>query len=154
MQAQLSITHEITHVLNSLMETCKDSEQGFRTAAHAFEDFRMKNLCIEFATQRAKFAVELHHEATTLNSNPMDSSSVSGIWRHGWMNVRDGLAGASRKAIIAECERSERLTKAAYERALSTGLLPLALKQLIEEQYFEVKMVHDLFRALERSLAA
>ncbi len=45
--------------LNELIETCRDGEQGFRTASEAVAEPDVQRLFASYAPQRAPFAVEL-----------------------------------------------------------------------------------------------
>ena len=50
-------------VLNNLIETCKDGEYGFKTAAEGVSDTDTRSLFQQFSQQRAGMARELQGEA-------------------------------------------------------------------------------------------
>ena len=50
---------EVISTLNGLIETCKDGQDGFKTAAEGVERSDLKSLFYEFAQQRSQFAGEL-----------------------------------------------------------------------------------------------
>ena len=52
--------------MNGLIETLKDGQEGFRQAAEAVKDTRLKALFSEYSLQRSKFAGELQNEAIGL----------------------------------------------------------------------------------------
>ena len=53
--------------LNSLIETCKDGQEGFRLAAEAISgDEDLKAFLFSCSLQRSKFAGELQSEAINL----------------------------------------------------------------------------------------
>ena len=53
---------EIRSTLNDLIETCKDSQQGFHAAAGKLKDPEIHTLFLRFYLQRAEFAGELQAE--------------------------------------------------------------------------------------------
>lgn len=87
--------------LNSLVETCKDSEQGFRAAADGVQDPQLKDLFLVYALQRADLAHTLQAEIRQLGGEPERGGSVAGSLHRGWMNIRSALAGGD-AAILSE----------------------------------------------------
>ncbi len=139
-------------VLNSLVETCRDGQEGFRTAAEHVRDPQLKQLFTTYSQQRAQFVAELQVEIRRLGGDPDRSGSVAGALHRGWMNLRSGIAGGDDQALVAEAERGEDSAKAAYEDALQRGL-PTAARSLVEQQYARVKEAHDRIRALRERAA-
>jgi uncharacterized protein (TIGR02284 family) len=138
--------------LNTLIETCEDSAQGFRTAADALQDSSTKELFRQYARQRIACAEELRAEVRRLGGTPEDGGSVSGAMHRGWMNLKSALAGNSDSAIIAEAERGEDVAVAAYRQALQSDL-PSPVQQTIQQQFTQVKVAHDRVRQLEKTHA-
>jgi uncharacterized protein (TIGR02284 family) len=136
--------------LNELIETCRDGENGFRTAAESVKDAHVKALFQRFTRQRAEMARELQDEVRKLGGNPEDSGSVSASLHRGWMNMKSLVTGGSDSAIIAEAERGEDIAKTAYAKALKEDL-PAGVRTLIQAQADIVKMAHDEVRALEKA---
>jgi uncharacterized protein (TIGR02284 family) len=135
-------------VLNDLIETCKDGQEGFRTAAEAVKDSHLRTLFNEFSQQRAQFAGQLQAEVTLLGQDPEKSGSVSGSLHRGWINLKSAVTGGSDAAIISECERGEDSAKTAYKDALEENL-PANIRSIVERQYMQVKETHDRVRSLE-----
>ena len=70
---------EIISTINSLIETLKDGQEGFKQAAEAVKDSELKSLFDEYSRQRSRFAIELQSEARNLaESEPEDTSSAAG----------------------------------------------------------------------------
>jgi len=142
--------------LNDLIETCKDAEQGFRTAAErAGKDWdpEFRTLLNVLAQQRARFAAELHNEVLRRGGDPANSGHVSAGFLRGWMNLNLVLAGSSESSILAECESSELTAMKNYERILKTNL-PSDLFSIAQDQYAEIKLAHNRLKALERAYKA
>lgn len=136
-------------VLNDLIETCKDGQEGFRHAAEGVKSGHLKSLFSEFSDQRAQFAAQLQAEVGRLGGKPEHSSSVSGALHRGWLNLKAAVTGGDEGAIISECERGEDVAKAEYQKALENNALPPQTRELVERQYLQVKETHDRVRNLE-----
>lgn len=139
-------------ILNELLETCKDREQGFRTAADAVENSELQALFTSYAEQSAKFATELNAEVRRLGGDPEKSGSAAGVLHRGWMNIKSAVTSGDEGAIISECERGEDSAIKAYEDALES--LSSDVRLLVEQQYTQVKAAHDSLRSLELSWKA
>jgi len=136
--------------LNDLIETCRDAENGFKTAAEGVKDPHVKSLFQRYARQRGEMVRELQEEVRKLGGNPEQGGSVSGSLHRGWMNIKSLVTGSDDNAIIAEAERGEDVSKAAYAKALTEDL-PAGVRTLIQSQAEIVKLAHDEVRALEKT---
>jgi uncharacterized protein (TIGR02284 family) len=141
--------NDVISTLNTLIETCRDGEQGFRTAAENLEDPRVKSLFTDVARERAKFAEELKDQVERLGGRPEEGGSTAGAAHRGWMNVKAAVTGHDEKRIIAEAERGEDVAVATYRTALEQKLPP-PVDSIVHRQYAHVKEAHDRVRALER----
>lgn len=139
----------VIRTLNSLIETCRDGEQGFRQAAENLKDPGVKDLFDEIAQERARFAEELKQQVRRLGGSPDEGGSVAGAAHRGWMNVKGAVTGHDDKAIISEAERGEDVAVETYRTALSEALPP-PVESVVDRQYQHVKKAHDRVRDLER----
>jgi len=142
---------KIISVLNDLIETCKDGQQGFQTASEGVKDSSLKSLFSQYSLQRGQFAGALQTEVNRLGGSPEKSGTVSGSLHRGWINLKAAVTGHDEAAIIAECERGEDAAKEAYKKALQ-ATLPADIRSLVTEQFAEVKQAHDRVRSLEVKL--
>ena len=69
---------KVISTLNGLIETCKDGQEGFQTAAEGVERSDLKTLFYEFSQQRAEFAGVLQELVRSLGGDPEHSGSMSG----------------------------------------------------------------------------
>jgi len=143
-------TGQIIKTLNSLIETCRDGEEGFRVAAEHVEDDHLKTLFENYCQQRAQLASELEHEVRRLGKHPENQGSTAGALHRGWINLKSAVTGRDDSAILAECEHGEDVAVEAYQEALSIAL-PAALKQIVSRQYSAIKAAHDRIRELEKT---
>lgn len=143
---------KVISVLNDLIETCKDGEQGFKSAAEAIKSDHLRSLFMELSRQRGQFGNQLQSEVGRLGGSPEKSGSVSGSVHRGWINLKAAIAGRDESSIVAECERGEDSAKDAYKKALENNDLPPAIRSIVEGQSVQVKEAHDRVRSLEIKL--
>jgi uncharacterized protein (TIGR02284 family) len=139
--------------LNNLIETCKDGESGFRTAAEGIKNGDLKTLFNLYAQQRAQFAAELQTEVRQLGGDPEKTGSVAATLHRGWIDIKSAVTGEDEGAIISECERGEDATVKNYEDALKEDI-PNNVREIIERQFTQVKEAHDRISALKRASSA
>jgi uncharacterized protein (TIGR02284 family) len=135
-------------VLNNLIETLKDGQEGFKQAAEGVSDPKLKSLFRQYSDQRSRFASALQTEARTLGEENLEtSSSAAGALHRGWINLKSAITGGDEHAILAECERGEDSAVEEYKKALADGLSPSA-QELVSLQFAEIKAAHDRIRTL------
>lgn len=135
-------------ILNELIETLKDGQEGFQQAAEGVEDPQLKSLFSEYSQQRSRFANALQNAARRLGkSEPESASSVAGALHRGWINLKSTLSRGDDHAILAECERGEHSAVEEYKKALADGLTP-DLQELISLQCTDIIAAHDRIRNL------
>ena len=141
-------------ILNNLIETCKDGEEGFRTAAEGLTRPELKVKFLQYSRERAQMSSDLQAEVRRLGGDPEKAGSVAGAVHRGWLDIKSVVTGKDDHAIVAEAERGEDVAKAAYETALQ-GSLPATAQLLVQQQAAKVRQAHDDVRALrEREKAA
>jgi len=136
--------------LNGLIETLKDGEYGFKTAAEGLQDSQAKALFQQYSRQRAEMSRELQAEVRRLGGDPDKSGSVAGAAHRGWINIKSVVTGKDDGSIIAEAERGEDSAKKMYEEALRAPLVTQTLA-LVREQSMKIHDAHDRVRTLERA---
>lgn len=139
---------DITSVLNDLVETSKDGEQGFRTAAEDTRDPTLRELFLNRAQDCAKGAQQLQEIVVRLGGKAEEDGSVAGTLHRGWVKVRSAVAARDEVAILEECERGEDVAKARYRDALQDNALPEDIRGVVQRQYDGVLRNHDQIRAL------
>jgi uncharacterized protein (TIGR02284 family) len=144
-------TKSITSVLNDLIETCKDGEQGFKTAAEKAKDSSLKSLFSKYASQRAGYVQELQSAVKELGGEPATSGHVAATLHRGWINLKEALSKDEDKAIIFECESGEDAAMKNYKDALSKSL-PASVLSLVQKQLSGVQEAHGVIRDLKHSL--
>ena len=143
-------TKDVASVLNDLIETCKDGQEGFKKAAEKVKESSLKSLFSKYSAQRAAYAQELQSAVTQLGGEPETSGHVAAALHRGWINLKEALAKDEDKAIIFECEAGEDAAMKAYKEALSKGL-PTDVQMLVQRQFAGVQEAHGIVRDLKHS---
>jgi uncharacterized protein (TIGR02284 family) len=138
---------EIRSTLNDLIETCKDSNEGFRSAAEKLKDPHIQTLFLKYSLQRAQFAGELQAEVMHIGGEPAKSGSTAGAMHRGWISLKSALTGDSDHAILEEAERGEDAAAKTYRDALGKDW-PSDLQTIVSRQYHEVQQTHNAVREL------
>lgn len=142
-------------ILNDLIETLKDGQEGFRAAAEDVQSSNLKTIFGELSLQRSKFAGELQMLARSVSGEePEKSGSVSGALHRGWIDLKAALVSRNEHAILAECERGEDSAVAEYKKAIESGKLPSHVLTAVNTQAAAVKESHDKIRGLRDAIAA
>jgi uncharacterized protein (TIGR02284 family) len=148
-------TSTIASVLNSLIETCKDGQEGFRNAAENVKNTDYKSLFAELSAQRQQFVSQLQNLVSGLGEDSEKSGSVAGALHRGWIDLKSALTSGDEHAILAECERGEDSAVAEYREALDRDDLPQNVRNVVQQQSMGVKAAHDRVRDLrDRSARA
>ena len=142
---------DVTSVLNDLIETCKDGEQGFRTAADKAKDSSLKSLFSKYSSQRAGYVQELQSAVQEMGGDPATSGHVAATMHRGWINLKEALSKDEDKALIFECESGEDAAMKSYKDALSKSL-PANVLSLVQKQFSGVQEAHGVIRDLKHSL--
>src|SRR5213595_133647 len=143
---------EISSVLDELIETLRDGQQGFRQAAESVSDPKLKSLFRDYSDQRSRFVTALQTEARKFGEKePDNDSSAAGALHRGWINLKSTVTGGNEHAILAECERGEDSAVEEFQKAVQDELPP-ALQEVILRQYGEIKAAHDRIRDLRNAV--
>jgi uncharacterized protein (TIGR02284 family) len=138
---------KITSVLNDLVETSKDGEEGFRAAAEDTKSGELQAIFARRAEDCRRSAVDLQQLIVRLGGEPEKSGTIAGAMHRGWVHLKAGVSGRPDVAILEECERGEDVAKARYRKALDEEL-PEEVRLVIRRQYEGVVQNHDQIRDL------
>jgi len=145
-------TKSISSTLNSLIETCRDGEEGFRVASGDVKNAELKTLFTEYSQQRARFIDELQIIVDGLGEDAAETSSVAGALHRGWINIKSVISSGDEHAILAECERGEDSAVEQYQEALADQTLSAQVRDVVQRQYVAVQAAHDRVRDLRDAM--
>jgi uncharacterized protein (TIGR02284 family) len=135
-------------LIDNLIETLKDGQEGFKQAAETVKDPQLKSLFDDYSRQRARFLVELRSNAQSPDERESDvGGSAAGVLHRGWINLKSALSRGDDHAILAECERGEDSAVEEYQKALNDGL-SASVREIVSRQYVVIKATHDRIRDL------
>jgi uncharacterized protein (TIGR02284 family) len=141
-------------VVEQLIETCKNGENGYKDAAEHVKRTDLKTYFQQQSAERAKFASELQSELGKLGGEPAkkDSGSVAGALHRAWIDTKASLGGGD-KTILESVEQGEDNAKENYQEALK-GSLPANVTEIVRRQAASVQSAHDKVKSLRDSAAA
>jgi len=134
-------TEDTIRHLNELVETCKDGEFGYHTAAENARNTQLESVFSDYSKQRARFARALQTEVGRLGGKPVDSGTPTGTLFRGWINLRSTLSSGDGGAIVAACESGEEVALGAFERVMDMDITGKT-KSLVERQGQQIKEAH------------
>jgi uncharacterized protein (TIGR02284 family) len=138
---------DVISVLNNLIETSKDGEEGFRNCAEHATDPTLKTFFANRAQSCAAAATELQQLVLNHGGAPETSGGLGGALHRRWVDVKSLLTGQDDKAVLKECERGEDYAVSSYRNALEKSLPP-AVRMVVEKQYQGTLKNHDQVRSL------
>jgi uncharacterized protein (TIGR02284 family) len=136
-------------ILNDLIATCRDSEEGFGKAAKGVHSDHLGHRFAGIARQRAQFADELANQVQRIGGAPAPSGHQSGIQHRGWRELETSIRPKDDPTFLAECEQGEENTLNHYEHALTRDLPPEA-RTLVERHRLAVQEALLELRDLEQ----
>lgn len=136
-------------VLNGLVETTRDSADGYDKAAELARNPRFKNLFQERAQARRRLVRELDDEVRNVGGEPPKGGSILGQAHRVFAELRDRIAGQSDKALIEEVERGESFVCDRFQKAAQDDALPVQTRQSIERAHGALSADRDAARALK-----
>lgn len=149
----MEINKEVQSTVHHLIERCKDGAKGYKTASEDVEDKDLKDLFRKYAVQRDSMITELQDHLHKMGHTDDESSSIEGTMHRAWIDLKSALTSRDRVRVLEECERGEDYAVKAYKEALEKNL-PSELKQIVEQQYQDVKHAHDHIRTLRDNAKA
>ena len=151
-----NVNKEAISVLNDLIETSKDGEEGFRTCAEDIKNPELKSLFLKRSQGCATSAAELQAEVRALGGDPETSTSVSGDLHRRWVDLKSLVTGKDEESVLNEAERGEDHALKSYKEALEKiGKHNLVgIRDVVERQYHGVQRNHDQVKALRNQARA
>jgi uncharacterized protein (TIGR02284 family) len=135
-------------IIDDLIETLKDGQEGFKQAAEGVKDPQLKAVFDEYSRQRARFALELRSKAQSADERESEmSGSAAGALHRGWINLKSALTRGDDHSVLAECERGEDSAVEEFRKALNNGL-SAPVQEMVSRQYVQIKEAHDRVKNL------
>ena len=132
---------EVITILNELIETCRDGQEGNRTAAENIRNSEFRRLFNIFSQQRTQFVSELKAEVHRIGGEPQPERRAPS---------RPARTPNDEGAIIAGRQIGEESAVNTYREALKSDL-PLDVQYVVKRQYMVIKDAYDRIRILQRA---
>ena len=137
----------VVDVLNDLLESCRDGEQGFQASAEHAHTGELKSLFTRRAQECALAAGELAQAVHAYGGTPADGGTISGALHRSWIAIKTALSSNDDKVVLEECERGEDAAVARYQKALEHAL-PADVRALVQRQAEGARRNHDEVKAM------
>ena len=138
-------------ILEQLIETCRDGQNGYRDAAERIKRPEIRSWFNQQSLERGQFAGELETHVQRLGkADPDRTGSISGALHRKWFELKEKVAGSD-ESVLSEVERGEDNAKHNYEEALKKDL-PADIRTIVERQAQSVFIAHDRARLLRDQL--
>ena len=147
----------LVEVLNDLVKINNDRIAGYERAISESKDLDvdLKAVFEGMGRESEQYKSELVSLIQSLGGEVTTDTTLSGKVYRAWMDVKATFTGASRKAILENCEFGEDAWRRAYEAALSSDAeMSPEVRQLITRQYNSEKSSHDMIKTYRDAHAA
>ena len=138
-------------VAQELVETLRDGEHGFATAAEKLRDSdhpEWATTLERLSKQRADFRreiVELGHE---YHEDVDESGTVTAKLHRGWISLKDALTGDDAGSVLGAAGTGEDHAVSEYEKALEQEL-SAGFRDVVTRQQAAVTAARDEVKALQ-----
>lgn len=140
--------NEIIRTLNGLIETCKDGQAGFWTAANGIGNPAIRQAFLDFSKQRALFAAELQNLVHRMGGTPETDGSAAAAFRRGWTNIKEAVTGKNEQSVLTECIHAEDTAVSIFQNALQKDL-PTEIVRMVQGQYDHIREGQERIRNLK-----
>lgn len=142
---------QLVEVLTGLLEKNYDAEKGYKKALQHTKKPTLKKFLRDKAAQRNHFATELDKQIHMLNEHPKDKpqgSTLGSIHRF-WIDFKSSLNKKDDEYILEECLRGEKASLKEYEEKISKHILPVGVKEMLENQRDQIRKTVSEISKLE-----
>jgi uncharacterized protein (TIGR02284 family) len=136
-----------TQVLNDLISTCRDSQEGFSKAAKGVHSDDLRRVFMNIFEERGRFAEELRNLVLAEQSQPADLPHGGGPLHRGWIDLEARIRPKSDAEFLTNCLDGDATTLDHYAHALDSGLLSERQRLTVERQLTRIRGSHEELRS-------
>jgi uncharacterized protein (TIGR02284 family) len=140
-------------VAKELVETLKDGERGFASAAEKLRDGdrpEWGSTLQRFSQQRAEFHREIVDMGEDYGDDVDASGSVAASLHRGWISLKDALSGDDPDTVLKAAVTGENHTVSEYEKALEQDLSD-GFRSVVVKQHTAIVAARAEVKALQRA---
>ena len=134
-----------------LVETLKDGEKGYATAADKLRDSDRPEWATtmeRLSQQRAGFWREIVDMGHEYGDDVDESGTVAAAVHRGWLSLKDAVTGDDPDAVLGAAESGEDHAVSEYEDALKMDL-SAGFREVVVRQQADVLAARDELKALK-----
>ncbi len=134
-----------------LVETLKDGERGFATAAEKLGDSdrpQWADTLRRFAEQRADFRREIVEMGHDYGDDVDESGTAAAALHRGWVALKDAVSGDDAGAVLGAAASGEDHAVSEYEDALEQDLSD-GFRTVVARQHAAIVSARDEVKALK-----
>ncbi|MGA8256259.1 MAG: PA2169 family four-helix-bundle protein [Nocardioides sp.] len=134
-----------------LVETLKDGEQGFATAAEKLREgdqAEWASTLQRLSEQRAGFQREIIELGEDYGDDVDESGTVAAALHRGWISLKEAVTGGDAGSILQAALTGEDHAVSEYDKALEQDLSP-GFREVVSRQREAVVSARDEVKALQ-----
>lgn len=138
-------------VAKELVETLKDGEQGFASAAENLRDGDRPEWATtlqRLSEQRADFRREIVALGHEYGDDVDESGTVTAALHRGWISLKDALTGDDAGSVLGAAATGEDHAVSEYEKAVQHDL-SAGFREVVSRQHAAVVAARDEVKALQ-----
>lgn len=141
---------ELVKILNDLISTCRDAEEGYAKAAKGMHDREWSDRLTALSSERAAFADEIGGIVSKMSAEPSRNAHFGGILHRGWVDLETRLRGKDDGELLHECRLGDQETLNHYQYALERApQMPGETDAVIERHRNAIRAAIDSLRKHE-----
>ena len=125
---------EIVRRLNALLRELEDGRTGFAQAAEECAAPELKTLMKECGEDCARAVNPLQKAVQSYGESAVQSGSVAGAARKGWIKLKSSMTPDSTLTAIGETEQEHQRLEQAFQAVLDDDELPMAIRSVVEQE--------------------
>lgn len=139
---------KIASLLKDVAKRCRDSEEGYRTAAEDARDADLKQQFQQLSRERAGMADELDGLIRTYGGEPPAAGgSLLGAAHRSFTNMRAALSSGDRHSVLTEVARGESAAEETYD-VYKKDDLPQDVREALKRHHDRVRATRDRYRQM------
>jgi uncharacterized protein (TIGR02284 family) len=140
-------------VAKELVETLKDGERGFASAAEKLRDSNRPEWATtlqKFSEQRADFSREIVDLGHEYHEDVDESGTVAAALHRGWISLKDALTGDDAGSVLGAAVTGEDHAVSEYEKALEQDL-SAGFRDVVSRQHAAIVAARDEVKSLQNA---
>jgi len=149
-------TRATIEILNDLILINNDRIKGYERAISELTpgDTDLKHLFTNLIGESHQFKLEIATEVAALGKDIETGTSISGTLHRTWLDAKAVFIGDSKRSILEECEFGEDAILKAYKSALTQGILPAYIREILSNHQPILQAAHDRIKVLRDKAAS